>query len=144
MNLVLKEPQLISGIMMPSRSKITRCFCDAECLAKGGVGADVQLKGVQMSGVKKKMHLHQIEQELLEWAGEDLFVSMITNDHIPFLQTLNSSVRAGPNYHAAEAPPSSASTHEETSSDDMLPLMESSGGGGGNTYSSCWLWERLQ
>ena len=120
------QSQLISGIMIPSRSKITRCFCDAKCLAKGGVGADGQPKGVQMSEVKKKMHLHWIEWESLDWAGKDLFVSTITNDHIPSLRTLNSSVRAAPNYHAPEAPPSSAFTHKETSSNNMPPLMESS------------------
>ena len=36
-----------------------------------------------MSEVEKKMHLHLIERESLEQAGKDLFVSMITNDHIP-------------------------------------------------------------
>ena len=62
-----------------------RCFCDAECLAKGGVGANGQLKGVQMLEVEKKMHLHQIERESLEQASEDLLISMITNDCIPSL-----------------------------------------------------------
>ena len=45
---------------------MTRCFCDAECLVKGGVGANGQPKGVQMLEVEKRMHLCQIEQELLE------------------------------------------------------------------------------
>ena len=45
---------------------MTKCFCDAEYLAKGGVGANGQPKGVQMSEIEKKLHLHQIEQESLE------------------------------------------------------------------------------
>ena len=45
---------------------MTRCFCDAKCLAKGGVGANGQPKGVQMFEVKKKIHLHWIQWELLE------------------------------------------------------------------------------
>ena len=83
-------------------------------MVKGGVGTDGQPKGVQMSEVEKKMHLCRIEWDSLEQAGEDLFVSTITNDHIPSHQTPNSSVRAVPNYHVPEAPPSSASTHKET------------------------------
>ena len=64
---------------------MTRCFCDAECLVKGGVGANGQLKGVQMLEVEKKMHLHRIEWESLEQASEDLLIYMITNDCIPSL-----------------------------------------------------------
>ena len=45
---------------------MTRCFCDAKCLVKGGVGANGQPKGVQMLEVEKRMHLCQIEQESLE------------------------------------------------------------------------------
>ena len=123
---ISKEFQLVSTIVVPSRSKMTRCFCDAECLARGGVGVNGQPKGVQMSEVEKKMHLHWIEQESLERASKDLLVSMITNDHIPSLQTLNSSARAVPNYYAPEASQSSTPTHKETSNSDMLPLMESS------------------
>ena len=64
---------------------MTRCFCDAKCLAKGGVGANGQLKGVQMLEVEKKMHLHQIERESLERASEDLLISMIKSDRTPSL-----------------------------------------------------------
>ena len=105
---------------------MTRCFCDAECLAKGGVGANGQPKGVQMLEVEKKMHLRRIERESLERASEDLLISTITNDRIPSLRTPNSSARAAPNYHAPEASQSSTSTHKETSNNDMPPLMESS------------------
>ena len=45
---------------------MTRCFCDAEYLEKGGVGTNGQPKGVQMSEVEKKLHLHWIEWESLE------------------------------------------------------------------------------
>ena len=102
-----------------------RCFCDAECLVKSGVGANGQQKGVQMSEVEK-LHLHHIEWESLEWASEDLLISTITNNHISSLQTPNSSARAAPNYHVPEASLPSTSTHKETFNDDMLPLMESS------------------
>ena len=90
------------------------------------VGANGQPKGVQMSEVEKKLHLHWIEWGSLEWASEDLLVSTITNDHIPSLWTPNSSARAAPNYHVPEASQSSTSTHKETSNDDVQPLMESS------------------
>ena len=67
---------------MPSRTGYVYCTCEAKCSVNGGIDADGKPKGVKMTTSEFKAHCRHIQQEALKRAGEDLFISTLSDKHI--------------------------------------------------------------
>ena len=113
--------------MMLSRTGYIYCTCKAECSANGGIDADGKFKGVKMTTSEFKAHCHRIRREALKRAGEDLFVSTVSDGHISSLPR-PASITHPPtliSLPSSAAGPASI-TQPLTSSDTTLPLSSPS------------------
>ena len=117
----------LQAVAMPSRTGYVYCTCEAECSANGGIDADGKFKGVKMTTSEFKAHCRRIRREALERAGEDLFVSTVSDGHISSLPR-PASIAHPPtliSLPSSAAGPASI-TQPLTSSDTTLPLSSPS------------------